>query len=52
MMNKCKQPFLPEVYKLSMPRIENFQTFESLDGGCLGNSISHHYNTTIHDFFY
>jgi hypothetical protein len=30
-------PLLMEVYKSSMPLIEKFQTFESLDGGCFGD---------------
>ncbi len=44
-------PLLMEVYKSSMPLIEKFQTFESLDGGCL-KYLFHHYNTIIHDFSY
>jgi len=34
---------LMEVYKSSMPLIEKFQAFESLDGGCLGDL----FHTTI-----
>jgi len=36
-------PLLTEVYKSSMPLIEKYQTFESLDGGCLGDL----FHTTI-----